>query len=602
MPLPLLRAASPLLVTGLGLMVLTSAVVAADRPAASTAPPATVNANAMGDTVLEEVTDRVRVQTTATLRSDRGGALFTGVTVENTSDQPLTGRLVLVVDDTGVPGLESSSRTGQLDSGEAYLEVLPLNGELQPKGKTSATRIEFASGQPLTAAARKDFSLTARIFRIGPPAPVAALEPNGPREKEYYENLPGKNYSQARLDQVLKIQERHTPALRQHEGVYGTGVGEDEQGNLVVKVFTQRLGIIKNLPGQVEGVPLDQRVTGDRFRAGPAWTRVIDINGRKHALGTPQQNKIEPIAEGSPAGHALPQASSTPSAQPPTANTPIPTDPTAQFTRPVPIGVSAFNYSDTACAAGTLGCRVVLSDRQLGMLSNSHVFAREGIAAAQKEDLPLLVTGDQIAQPGCLDAGSDIASDIIGTLVDFQPFSLTGLNTMDAAVVRINKPNQNLVLACTPSDGYGFPSNTPKPAYPGLRVKKYGRTTGYREGAVEAINVTATVSYSSGLIDFVGQVVVYGDHLTFGAPGDSGSLVVTETGNHPVALLFGGSGFQVLCNPIQPILERFNIAIDDGSETPPLPTSPNGVTAGSGSTMSGRMGQSAGTVHPATTP
>jgi hypothetical protein len=149
-------------------------------------------------------------------------------------------------------------------------------------------------------------------------------------------------------------------------------------------------------------------------------------------------------------------------------------------------------------------------------------------------------------------------------------------------------------MACTPGDGYGFPSRTPKAAVPGMRVKKYGRTTTYREGTIEGINSNVTVQYTGRLLMFVGQITIIGDHATFSQAGDSGSLIVTEQGNHPVALLFAGAGFQTAANPIQLVLDRFNIAIDDGSAQPPSGLQPGNSNPGAGA--SGRTGRAGGRV------
>jgi hypothetical protein len=361
----------------------------------------------------------------------------------------------------------------------------------------------------------------------------------------------------------MRIQERATAKLLETPGVFGTAVSEDEQGNLVVRVYTHRHGIIKQLPGTVEGVGLDQKVTGASFRAGPEWTKVIEINGQKRVGGLPPE--ITPTPETPHAGGTIT----------------IPTDPTLRFDRPVPIGVSLFNHSDPICASGTLGCRIVFANGDLGILTNSHVGSRESLPTA----LPF---ADRWTQPGCGDAGGDFAADIIATLVDFQALSLTStLNLMDAAVGRIDTPNRGLVTACTPPDGYGFPSRTPRAAQIGMRVQKFGRTTHHTHGKIEAINAIAPVLYGRGIITFSGQIDIASDHFAFGAGGDSGSLIVTEQGNHPVGLLFAGSGLQVLANPIQPVLNRFNIAIDDGSGRAPDSTVPR---------VDGRMGTSAGAV------
>jgi hypothetical protein len=52
----------------------------------------------------------------------------------------------------------------------------------------------------------------------------------------------------------------------------------------------------------------------------------------------------------------------------------------------------------------------------------------------------------------------------------------------------------------------------------------------------------------------------------FSAGGDSGSLIVTKglllADRRPVGLLFAGTGTTTIANPIDLVLDRFNIRID----------------------------------------
>jgi hypothetical protein len=564
----------------------------AQAPADSARPANETEAEAELQLVVEEVTDRVEVKPTGTLRSDRGGALFSGMTVTNTSEKAMSGRLVVVIDGTGIEGLTAELKDGRLESGESYIEALPLSGKLRPGERSPSMRVDFQAAKPVAAAARRNFALKARVFQIAaqehePDDPVAAAD----------ENLPGKNYSQKDLDRVMEIQNKWTKKLMEHEDVFGTGTAENEQGELVVQVFTQRSGVIKELPGQVDGVDLEQTVTGTMFRAGPAWTRVIEVGGKKTALG--RQDDPEPTPETNvngprPAKPGPTAVTPAPGSPPPLA----PTDPTIRFERPVPIGSSIFNLQDPLSASGTLGARVVFPDGSLGILSNAHVLAQENSGAIAN---PLTGTrGNDIIQPGSGDLGG--ATDIVGQLIDFQTL-VPGLagppNLMDAAVARIDGPSaEDLVSACTPFDGYGFPSRDYVAPALGMRIQKFGRTTGYREGSIDALNVNAVVGYTNlGDVYFTGQFLSNGDGLSLGAPGDSGSLVVTKKGNKPVGLLFAGAGFRTVMNPIEPVLERFNIAIDDGSMTPPRP-GPNSPTRDPGQRGTGRMGRSGGRIEP----
>jgi hypothetical protein len=67
----------------------------------------------------------------------------------------------------------------------------------------------------------------------------------------------------------------------------------------------------------------------------------------------------------------------------------------------------------------------------------------------------------------------------------------------------------------------------------------------------------------AGIARFVQQVVIVGDG--FAAGGDSGSLVVVDRGKSarkPVGLLFAGSGTYFAANPIDLVLDHFELMID----------------------------------------
>jgi len=222
---------------------------------------------------------------------------------------------------------------------------------------------------------------------------------------------------------------------------------------------------------------------------------------------------------------------------------------TARYDRPVPIGVST---GHPAITAGTIGCRVA-KDGKVYALSNNHVYADENEAAI----------GDPVIQPGTYDGGLSPTDDI-GTLADFEPIDFSGgTNIMDAAIALCSTDT----LGCaTPGDGYGAPSSTVVEPELRMRVMKRGRTTGLTSGRIVGINATVDVGYSNGVARFEDQVVI--SPGSFSAGGDSGSLIVTKTGNNPVALLFAGSFFDTIASPIGPILDRFGVTIDDGSGQP----------------------------------
>ena len=240
--------------------------------------------------------------------------------------------------------------------------------------------------------------------------------------------------------------------------------------------------------------------------------------------------------------------------------------PTDRFPRPVPIGVSG---GLAGVATGTLGVRVT-DGTNMYVLSNNHVLA--GINTAS--------IGDPIIQPGDADGGSD-PGDRIATLAAYQTIDFNGgINTMDAAIARSSTTNLG---TSTPADGYGTPSAVTTPAFIGQAVQKYGRTTGLQLGNVTATDVSVDVCYLP-IGDFCLEQARFGGQFSispgpFSAPGDSGSLIVTQGGNQPVGLLFAGGDGLTIANPIEPVLQRFGVSIDGAPPTEGPPSVPSGLSA-----------------------
>ena len=207
------------------------------------------------------------------------------------------------------------------------------------------------------------------------------------------------------------------------------------------------------------------------------------------------------------------------------------------------MGTSTGN--DLECAAGTLGCVVVKGGTEY-FLSNNHVFARENAAS----------NGERIDAPGRYD-GRPICSQTpkAGSLADFQAISFTNNNTIDAAIAL---PDPARAYTSVESSGYD-PSSTVASPSVGLAVKKTGRTSKLTHATIEAINVTIQVQYSTGQIaTFVNQIQTPGSFIK---SGDSGSLMVTETGANPVGLCFAGGSGGSFANPIGPVLQRFSATV-----------------------------------------
>lgn len=219
--------------------------------------------------------------------------------------------------------------------------------------------------------------------------------------------------------------------------------------------------------------------------------------------------------------------------------------------RPAPGGVS-IGHCPTI-HAGTLGCLVTRAN-QLFILSNNHVIARVNAG-------PLNVP---VSQPGRLDGGN-CATDVIARLTQFVPIIFgTQCNFVDAAIARTS-PNLVDRRILRP---FGIRQPLIPPHVPPVLntfVQKSGRTTQYRRGIIDAVNVTLNVNYApfGGIARFCRQFRVRGIGAIFSDRGDSGSLVTTFPINHPVGLLFAGNAANnfTFCNPIGAVLSAFGVNI-----------------------------------------
>jgi hypothetical protein len=309
------------------------------------------------------------------------------------------------------------------------------------------------------------------------------------------------DYSSASFEAALALQEQGTDEWLAREGVVGTAIGVDGAGHAVLKVYLASPGVVA-LPSFVSGVRVVPEVTG-RFVALPATEEAEAV------------------------------------------------DPTRSFPRPVPIGVSTGHANVTA---GTIGARVTDGSR-LFALSNNHIFAANNGGR----------TGDNLLQPGVVDGGRD-PDDVIGTLHDYEPLRfcramICEMNRIDAAIALTTADDVGFE---TPEGGYGSPRASTVEAELGMSVQKYGRTTGHTVGRVSGLNATIDVGYRDGTARFEKQVVISG--RGFSAGGDSGSLIVTKglllADRRPVGLLFAGTQTTTLANPIDLVLDRFDVRVD----------------------------------------
>jgi hypothetical protein len=200
---------------------------------------------------------------------------------------------------------------------------------------------------------------------------------------------------------------------------------------------------------------------------------------------------------------------------------------------------------------GTLGA-FVKRGTQLMMLSNSHVLANSGKAKK----------GDDIIYPGKYDGGKKPA-DLVGKLVDFIQFELGGdfVNHVDCAIASLL--DSRLEDVKTAIKFLGLPKGVIK-ARRGMKITKFGRTSGRTSGEVLDVNFRTTITYPGiGVAGFIDQVLC----TRYTEPGDSGSLVIDRASGRAVGLHFSGSAASgenrgsSIFNPIGEVLRALNVKL-----------------------------------------
>lgn len=201
--------------------------------------------------------------------------------------------------------------------------------------------------------------------------------------------------------------------------------------------------------------------------------------------------------------------------------------------RPLEPGLSCGHHQITA---GTLGA-IAKDANGVYILSNNHVLA----------DVNKGSIGDVVVQPGPVDQPPETKT-LVGVLSRFVPISFAQINLVDCALARIDPDDDywvgyNAALGDPDEDGLINPVQGPRPIEIGdlgRTVVKSGRTTGVTKGRITAVEVDGLrVDMGGPVATFNDQIEVRGVGGPFSAGGDSGSLILDETG-YAVALLFAG--------------------------------------------------------------
>lgn len=246
---------------------------------------------------------------------------------------------------------------------------------------------------------------------------------------------------------------------------------------------------------------------------------------------------------------------------------------------PITLGTSGGNVNDensTECEGGTLGSLVVRAGTQY-ILSNNHVLADSDAGAI----------GDGIIQPGLIDTPSPCVassgSNVVAHLSQFINIEQPN-PPADAAIAQVVSGAVNtsgtIIELGGNTNGSGIPTDE-APASTVLPVSslvpnstavaKSGRSTGLTCSTVESVGLTVHVNYNHGIggpaftATYTNQVAINGG--TFSAAGDSGSLIVSQAGAQPIALLFAGSSTNTVGAPVATVLGSF----PDSSNPPNFP-------------------------------
>jgi len=187
------------------------------------------------------------------------------------------------------------------------------------------------------------------------------------------------------------------------------------------------------------------------------------------------------------------------------------------------------------------------------VLSNNHVLARANL-------VPL---NTPIRQPGEMDGGTCPPHEVahLRKYITIE-FGRDSINFVDAAIAEV------VAGAFTPSmwRAGALVQLQPPLTAPALQVavQKSGRTTGHTQGAITDVDVEAWVEYEGHVesAHFVGQFRVTGNGgAPFSQRGDSGSLVTTVAGEHPVGMLFTSDAGGSIAHPIEGVLRDLAIKI-----------------------------------------
>jgi hypothetical protein len=319
-----------------------------------------------------------------------------------------------------------------------------------------------------------------------------------------------------KVREVIAVQEEVTPELMAQEGILGTAVGEDDDGEIGIIVYVNLHGrklaeTLGMLPKDLKGMRVMAEIT-EPFYAMEKKTAGTTAAGVSH---------------------------------------------TAKQTPPIQLGTSGgwgYDLASGYCCGGTLGSLIQVNGVRY-ILSNYHVFESDIVTGGNNK---VANSGDPVIQPGLIDVSCNAASaQNVATLVKVS--SLPNSN-VDASV---GQAVSGMVAADGAILEIGSLSTVTLKAKINQAVKKSGRTTGLTRSKISGLNATVSVTYSNECAGgtaftktFKGQIIVGNRSSQFLDSGDSGSLMVEDVITRPraIGLLFAGSSTLAIANPIEGVL------------------------------------------------
>ncbi|MBP2497792.1 hypothetical protein ABID82_003997 [Methylobacterium sp. PvP062] len=215
--------------------------------------------------------------------------------------------------------------------------------------------------------------------------------------------------------------------------------------------------------------------------------------------------------------------------------------------------------------AGSLGCLVQDGAGTLFGLSNNHV---TGGCNHMEDGMPIL-------SPAPFDASPDRSHPVPETLgrhtrsipiLSGDP-RIIPAQLHDAAIFEVVNPDR--VTSMHGDGAYDTPTQIMMPIA-GVRVMKVGRTTGLTRGQVIGVlSAPVPIPYNAdrfkALVYIGGALAIMGDGgQPFSQAGDSGSLVVTEDGQHAVGLIAAGTSNLSFCMPLEQTLKTLGVNLVSG--------------------------------------